>query len=698
MGKRKSLKLNDQIFYEGSKHQVIEIEYPDVILKSLSSEMTEKRINYYILLTDPFFKFAMPTNQNTEKNDEKFIVMNGTLDTLSDTQREQVTRKYNLIKPLVMYRKAKRFGGKEVYLFMELFNKEYDYHLGFSELIQENIFDMISIKHKVSKRTLQRYLSSYEEYENSKSKLEGLVSRKHKKYQIRSDMNVIDIRHPKKHELVIASIYTYLKSEYCRLLEEVIKKYYLTKRQASIKEIFDVMEIKCHRHEPRLKPLSYDTIYGIIKRLDSEPIMRLRNSNEAANIYDPILHSFSNKEAMSALHIVEIDHTLLDIEVLDQNSMIVLGRPWLTLGIDVYSRCVWCMHLSFDSPSGDKVRKAIEQGVLFKKVQQQYNTINEWEVHGIPDIIYFDNGKEFDNHNIRKLIDEELESQVMYRPIGTPRWGGTIERLFGTLNTEFIHRMSGTTKSNVKAKGEYNSSKEAIYTLEDVNEYLIRYITDIYHHDIHTGILCTPYEKYIEGLNIGGQNDIVLPNLEDELHFKISILPYEELAYSRLGFRLANVCYNLTNLKHLLDRSKSKTLYKVKYDIDDISYVYVYDPIVERYVRLPATNPPEEVLKNMKRKTYQLIRKELKLKKKLMLNNIPDRDSLIEAKALLFESLEEKAKNNTNKVRAINHGVTLNSVKSNANSSNRSTQSRSRMSNELLGLVQNVNNFLKGEK
>ena len=59
--------------------------------------------------------------------------------------------------------------------------------------------------------------------------------------------------------------------------------------------------------------------------------------------------------ADSPLAVVQIDHTLLDIMVLDEEMRLPIGRPWLTLAIDVFSRMVAGYHLSLDVESHDVV-------------------------------------------------------------------------------------------------------------------------------------------------------------------------------------------------------------------------------------------------------------------------------------------------------------------------------------------------------
>jgi putative transposase len=46
-----------------------------------------------------------------------------------------------------------------------------------------------------------------------------------------------------------------------------------------------------------------------------------------------------------------IDHTELDVEVVCSRTGRVLGRPWMTLLIDAYSRRYLAIYLTFDPPS-----------------------------------------------------------------------------------------------------------------------------------------------------------------------------------------------------------------------------------------------------------------------------------------------------------------------------------------------------------
>ena len=51
----------------------------------------------------------------------------------------------------------------------------------------------------------------------------------------------------------------------------------------------------------------------------------------------------------------QIDHTIVDLVVVDEETWLPIGRPFLTIAIDVCTRMVAVFHLSLDAPSSASV-------------------------------------------------------------------------------------------------------------------------------------------------------------------------------------------------------------------------------------------------------------------------------------------------------------------------------------------------------
>src|SRR5215831_7585938 len=54
----------------------------------------------------------------------------------------------------------------------------------------------------------------------------------------------------------------------------------------------------------------------------------------------------------------QIDHTIVDLIVVDEETRLPIGRPFLTLAVDICARMVAGLHLSLDAPSSASVASA----------------------------------------------------------------------------------------------------------------------------------------------------------------------------------------------------------------------------------------------------------------------------------------------------------------------------------------------------
>ncbi|GED34126.1 transposase family protein [Brevibacillus centrosporus] len=544
-----------------------------------------------------------------------------------------------IIRPLVVLDDIKSGDVRAVYEFMEYHRELLLENETVYDITQKDIVDRISKKVGISGRTIKRYLSSYRaaEREMEQKGEEGLVTKAGTGYIHRKDNKALEICHPKDPQWVLDVLQVRLDEKYISIIKAIIEQEYLTTKKPSITAIYRSIEIKCAKEE--IDPPPYITINKLINRIDPKIKERMQEGKKASQKYDPVLRGFSNEEALYPLHIVEIDHTQLDVDVIDDKSGLVIGRPWITLGIDVFSRMVWCMYISFEPPSANVVRKAIQHGILFKNVKAKYGLINEWNVFGIPKIFHLDNGPDFKSTAVKRMINETLKANVRYRPVRTPRYGGTIERLFGTLNTSIIHGWDGTRKSNVTQLGEYNPEEDAKLTLGNVIELLTRYITDEYHMDVHRGLPLDanrPITRYIDGLKQVGYPDFIDDSEEETL--KIELLPTIIKRYTRDGIRLNNVFYKSDKLSNLISTTKR---YKVKYDIDDISKIYIQLPDSTEYEEVLAVQPSAEQLENVNLYTYKKIREILGEEAELKSKRVPGTQMIMEAKMRLRERTEE---------------------------------------------------------
>ena len=95
------------------------------------------------------------------------------------------------------------------------------------------------------------------------------------------------------------------------------------------------IQADCHRAE--LKPPDRKTILRRVSALDERGIAAREGAKAARERYYHVSHSPAIKHALER---VQIDHTPVDLIVVDELKRQPLGRPWLSLVIDIASRMV----------------------------------------------------------------------------------------------------------------------------------------------------------------------------------------------------------------------------------------------------------------------------------------------------------------------------------------------------------------------
>jgi putative transposase len=175
----------------------------------------------------------------------------------------------------------------------------------------------------------------------------------------------------------------------------------------------------------------------------------------------------------------QCDHTKIDVLVVDQSGE-VLGRPWLTLVVDTYSRCIMGLQLGFDAPSAQVVGLALRHAILPKQYPAAYELQQVWDSYGLPQYLYTDGGKDFRSQHLEQVATELGIVLCLRRK---PSDGGIVERPFGTFNREFFSTLPGYVNSNVIERSP-QAETEACLTLLQLERLLVRYVVDNYNQRI----------------------------------------------------------------------------------------------------------------------------------------------------------------------------------------------------------------------
>lgn len=426
----------------------------------------------------------------------------------------------------------------------------------------------VARKHNKNPATLYRWVKAYEESG-------GLLSSLLPNYKSRGGKN-------KKR----------ISKEVEELMEFFIQNVYLSKdRKVSKKRAYLEFLIECK--DRGLTPAHYNTFLNRIREISPYEITRKREGKvKAQSLYGASEKPF---EANYPLEIIQIDHTPLDIQVVDEIYRQPIGRPYITVALDVYSRMIYGFYLTLEKPSLFSVGQVILQGALRKEQYlEDLGVIGKWEIWGLPKnlTIHTDNASEFRSKDFTRFC-EEFGINLAYRPKKTPNYGGHIERFFRTLNSE-IHNLYGSTFSNPQKRGEYKSENKAIFTLSELEQWIAHFIVNVYHKKIHSEIQTTPEKKFQEGI-LGNerQKGIGLPPVivgQEAERLKIALLPSFQRTIQKDGVHFKNVRYYDNVLKPFIrygeKANKEKQKYLFKYDPRDMRFVYFLHPEHNTYYKI----------------------------------------------------------------------------------------------------------------
>lgn len=363
------------------------------------------------------------------------------------------------------------------------------------------------------------------------------------------------------------------------LINQVIDEFYLTSQKLSPAKIVEEIKKQCFE-----KQIEFSSEITIRRRLGSLSLAQLQKRGQDSTSTEPIIGKFP--KVNYPLDVVQIDHTLVDVIIVDPIERLPIGRPYVTFAIDIYSRCIAGFTLSLEAPSAVSVGLCLTHIAMDKAHWLKMLEIDAlWPIHGKPNIIHVDNGSDFHSNALtRGCLQHGIK--IEYRPIGKPHYGGIIERVIGTM-MKLIHTLPGTTFSNIKEKGNYPSENKACLTLGELERWLIIAITKYYHLRLHTGISQTPLKLYESGLLAMKQHGKKLSYINDKKAFLIDFLPIIYRSLRKDGFMLDHIVYYSNALRPFIANRDKYGKFLIRRDPRDLSRIYVYLEEEKSYLEIP---------------------------------------------------------------------------------------------------------------
>lgn len=363
-------------------------------------------------------------------------------------------------------------------------------------------------------------------------------------------------------------------------VRELIDDVYLAPQRLSPAAF--IREVRRRAAVADLKTPSANTIRRRLANLSSEECQR---RGELSSQMKPV--SGKTPVPRFPLDALQIDHTKVDIILVDPIDRRPIGRPWLTVAICLCSRCIAGIHLSLEAPSATSVGLCLVHVARDKTSWLGELDIKaEWPIEGKPRLVSVDNGAEFHSSAFERGC-EQHGIEIYWRPAGQPHFGGIVERLMGTL-MKLIHELPGTTFSNPTERHKYNSDRAACLTMEELTHWLTIAITGIYHQRPHRGLAGdTPLNRYRTGMAELTLSGAVPSVVKNPRAFLIDFLPVIRRTLRRDGIVIDHVTYYSLALNLWIAKREKMEPLLIRRDPRDISRIYVFDPVVAGYLEIP---------------------------------------------------------------------------------------------------------------
>lgn len=372
------------------------------------------------------------------------------------------------------------------------------------------------------------------------------------------------------------------------ICETIIETTYLTQERPTIQHALHIAQAEV-RAANKLRPKSAQ-----LRKPTRRLVLRLVACIPAFDRYlarfgrDAAIKKFravlGNRTTESPLERAEIDHTRMDVFVVDDQTGLPLGRPWLTVMIDSHTRCVLGFNLGFEPPSRASVSRCLRHAFMPKSnLRKEYPDLkNDWGAFGVPAEIVIDNGPEFHSEDFDSLCFE-AGTEAHFSPRRVAWFKGKIERFQGTANRGVAITLPGKTFGNIIDRGDYDPKQHALVTLSALRHLIVRWIVDVYHQKQHSALGCSPAQMW--GSSIRTED---IPLLNNPLHFDTILGGVENRMLTHKGIEFSGLHYNSPDMVELRRHLGDNLNVEIRVDRSNLGSIVVLHPERRTPYRVPC--------------------------------------------------------------------------------------------------------------
>lgn len=256
------------------------------------------------------------------------------------------------------------------------------------------------------------------------------------------------------------------------------------------RELQQENEERSRRGEPEIGHISQRAFSNEINQLDAYLVDLERHGRDFALSKHSASVPTENPPFVGAR--IEIDAVRMDIMNLltemgvagrmtaEELDAVPRVRVTVMMAIDVASRCVLGLYISENEDTAAAIRTLHLVTIDKSSWSQAAGCRLSWDQAVALHDVFSDAGSAFANEVLMRAI-AAAGGNLNILIAGAARLRGSCERVFRTINQGFLPLLSGRTFGDVVERGAYDSEANAVHTIDDLTNLLIRFVVDVYH-------------------------------------------------------------------------------------------------------------------------------------------------------------------------------------------------------------------------
>lgn len=313
---------------------------------------------------------------------------------------------------------------------------------------------------------------------------------------------------------------------------------------------------------------SRTSVKNLISKIQYRSLMLKREGKTSAERFSPRPGSHIVETAWGTW---QIDETPVDVIPVTNDRKHPLRKLWLTTAIDIATRLIVGWAIDFRGPNSISLARCILSAALPKgPIVLGNGSLLKRPWYGLPLKIQLDSHSSHKHHGFKPFC-EGRGIDLDFGIPGQPWVRGHIERVIGTMMGK-VHSLPGTTFSNPRARGDYQSEAKAMLTISDISHWLELAIAE-YNSTVHGEIGMPPLEAWKAEVQRGAFCPLLVTD-EDKL--RIELLPQRLVKIRSTGIHLQRLRYWHEDLRADILGNAPKTI--VKYDPHDVRVLWLQRP------------------------------------------------------------------------------------------------------------------------